>query len=515
MIVKILSSTKNFEGIDYSERKADKGISQLMLAANFDALGHNSNELTKADYINYMRLICDSNPRVSNRQFHAVISTKGNQHSPEQLASMAEQYLKEMGYGDNPFLIYHHSDTDNNHVHMVSTRVDKNGDKVDDTYEKIRSQKALQKILQQDPQMEAKATRDKAMTYNFSTTAQFKLLLEQQAFKLKEERGKLSLIKYGTVQVAINLDPVKMKAENYREPNDRASQLKALFYKYKAGLELEDFMKYMREKFGIDIVLHKQGKHDMPYGYTVIDHPKKQVFKGSQIMKLKELLNPLSDEEGKETITEFLKGYNYQGNSLYKLKSELLKNGFVLNYHGEVSIEKQQEVLAQLSKSQLNTLRYNNRIESANKYHIESEKGKAALARLFNILDKDLSIGQKQHVEFKNYYSNILLSLGQRRSANEMLEAHHLSILKYQNTHFLFDASKKCLYELSGLITEMKFDVAKIKVLDLDNAITQDYSSSTNKSLITNLIASLFDIPMSESGNQKVTKKKKRKQRQI
>jgi hypothetical protein len=69
-----------------------------------------------------------------------------------------------MGYGDNPFLIYHHSDTDNNHVHMVSTRVDKNGDKVDDTYEKIRSQKTLQTILQQDPQMEAKAAFDLLQT---------------------------------------------------------------------------------------------------------------------------------------------------------------------------------------------------------------------------------------------------------------------------------------------------------------------------------------------------------------
>lgn len=99
--------------------------------------------------------------------------------------------------------------------------------------------------------MEAKDAFDKAVTYNFSTTAQFKLLLDRQGFKLKEDRGKLSLIKYGTIQTTANLDPVKRKAENYLVPNGWIRQLSALFYKYKAGLELEDFIKQIREKLGI------------------------------------------------------------------------------------------------------------------------------------------------------------------------------------------------------------------------------------------------------------------------
>ena len=97
MIVKILSSAKNFEGIDYSERKNELGKSQLLKAENFGALGHGGTELTKVDYINYMKLVSDSNPRVKNRQFHAVISEKGHSHTPEELSKFAEQYLKSMG----------------------------------------------------------------------------------------------------------------------------------------------------------------------------------------------------------------------------------------------------------------------------------------------------------------------------------------------------------------------------------------------------------------------------------
>jgi hypothetical protein len=58
MIVKILSSASKFEGIDYSEGKNDLGKSQLLKAASFGALGHQSGEVKKVDYINHMKLIC-------------------------------------------------------------------------------------------------------------------------------------------------------------------------------------------------------------------------------------------------------------------------------------------------------------------------------------------------------------------------------------------------------------------------------------------------------------------------
>jgi len=51
MIVKILSSAKNFEGIDYSERKNELGKSQLLKTENFGALGHSGDEISKVDYI--------------------------------------------------------------------------------------------------------------------------------------------------------------------------------------------------------------------------------------------------------------------------------------------------------------------------------------------------------------------------------------------------------------------------------------------------------------------------------
>jgi len=39
MIIKILSSAKNFAGISYSERKNEAGASELLCGANFEGLG--------------------------------------------------------------------------------------------------------------------------------------------------------------------------------------------------------------------------------------------------------------------------------------------------------------------------------------------------------------------------------------------------------------------------------------------------------------------------------------------
>ena len=56
-----------------------------------------------------------------------------------------------------------------------------------------------------------------------------------------------------------------------------------------------------------DLVFHGNGvggKEFSPYGYTIVDHPKKKVYKGSEVVPLKELLEymPLSREEKEKDI---------------------------------------------------------------------------------------------------------------------------------------------------------------------------------------------------------------------
>jgi len=59
--------------------------------------------------------------------------------SDDQFADLAKDYMDRMGYGDQPYIVYVHEDTGRRHIHIVTTCVDENGNKISDTYEWNRS----------------------------------------------------------------------------------------------------------------------------------------------------------------------------------------------------------------------------------------------------------------------------------------------------------------------------------------------------------------------------------------
>lgn len=54
---------------------------------------------------------------------------------------IAQQYMQELGYGEQPVIVFKHTDIDRTHIHIVSVCVDENGKKISDKFEKIRSMK--------------------------------------------------------------------------------------------------------------------------------------------------------------------------------------------------------------------------------------------------------------------------------------------------------------------------------------------------------------------------------------
>ena len=116
MIAKILSSSTTFNAVEYNEKKDERGQSELLVAKNFGGLEDNP---SKAVFKKYFKAYAMTNTNVKNPQFHATISTKKREHDFDQLAKIGEQWIEKMGYGKQPYIIYGHSDTANNHVHIV------------------------------------------------------------------------------------------------------------------------------------------------------------------------------------------------------------------------------------------------------------------------------------------------------------------------------------------------------------------------------------------------------------
>ncbi|WP_316799677.1 relaxase/mobilization nuclease domain-containing protein [Pedobacter frigidisoli] len=305
MIIKILSSSASFTAVRYNTDKVYRGTGQLMVARNFGALDHLS-DLRPQDYINYFKLLAAGNKRISKPQFHAVISADGKSVSVEDLSVLAERWMEKMGYGKNPYLVVFHGDTDHHHVHLVSCRVDRDGRKISSGFERIRAVAALNVLQGIDADLVCKKDIEAALAFRFSTAAQFKLLLEKKGYGLREADGKLELFRFGKVLGRVELTSIdaRLSALDKR----RAAQLKQLFLKYLPAHSARlvpvpvsdyrsgslhyasDFAGFALKKLGIEIVFHNsEGK--LPYGYTIIDHADGQVFKGSEVLALKEMLS--------------------------------------------------------------------------------------------------------------------------------------------------------------------------------------------------------------------------------
>jgi hypothetical protein len=293
MIVKIFDPVKGFPGVWYNLNKVEHGKAELMKAANFGALGAMS-KLRIQDYQDYFQQLASLNKRTVYPQLHATISAEGHSSTKEELTAFAEKWLELMGYGAQPYLIVFHKDTDNNHVHVVTSRIDRNGKKINSAFEHNRSIKALNQVVGLDEDLSAKKDLKDALSYKFSTNAQLMMILETRGYAIKDG----SLIKFGRKLMDIPA------ADFNAPPKQRAKQLKAIFEKYRqrysAQLEPQDgklhkfrsdLADFLRVKLGVELIFHSSNGKPA-YGYTVIDHAQKNVFKGSEVMLLKDLLAP-------------------------------------------------------------------------------------------------------------------------------------------------------------------------------------------------------------------------------
>lgn len=475
MVVVVLPPAKSFAGVSYNERKNEQGKSELLVAENF---AMNPERLKKSDYIAYMESVCMANPSVKAKQFHAVISCKGNENSVDELKSIALQYVHKMGYGENPFLIYFHSDTNNNHVHIVSTRVRKDGKKVKDNMEAVRSQRIINQIMNVDLPLKAKSDMAKYMEFSFSTVQQYKLLLEQVGWKVGEKDGMLSLHKGGEVQATIPLEKIKKRSELYNPDQDRRKQLTALLCKYKDGLTYTELQTLMLEKFGVKLVFHTGKGHTNPYGYTVIDYKNKAVFKGSEIMDLKILLEE-PDKKAKidhcnAIISAILKdGIKY---TLEDFKSSMANYGYNLSMDGSISLKGDKKVLLTLNDELLKELRYNSRVYEANKFKASSLKEAELLSKIYRVKIADVEIKSSNNVEKdKNYliYADMMNSyLAHASDLRDILQEKNFVFIEDKGTVYLIDKQEKIIVSSDDLginIKEQNSGRDRITIVSADN----------------------------------------------
>jgi hypothetical protein len=312
MRVKILSSTSTFNGVSYNTKKTQNQKGELMKLVNFGYINHSDN-VAPSELKAFLKAHSQVNDRVKNKQFHAMISCKGREYDKKELTEIAEKWIKKMGYGDNPYLIVFHGDTTNNHVHIVSSRIGTDGKKISDSMERVRAQTSINEIMGLDQKQLFSELVTRALKLNFSGINQYKLYFENLGYGIKEQDENLKFFKFGLYLGEVSIAQVNSRIRHYQQDKKRAKELSAIFDKYLAIYDAHprpvyeflkgnrqgkqtgyrsDFADFLKEKLKIDLIFHgKEGKE--PYGYTIIDFPGRNIFKGGEVMPLKKLTDPI------------------------------------------------------------------------------------------------------------------------------------------------------------------------------------------------------------------------------
>lgn len=448
MVIKILKSTGNsFSAVNYNETKNDKGKGELLHTENFEAIdGANA---TKEDYKSYLRLIAEQNKHVKNPQFHAVISCKGQERTFDELKNIGIDFMKYMGYGNSPYLIYAHNDNANNHIHIVGSRVDLDGKKVNQTFERIRSQSFL-KVRGLSISIEPSDAVKLASSYSFTSKGQILALLQQNGFNVRFKEDNLEIISGGkATKISSSIYQSWIGESNTK----RLAQLREIFKKYSTG-DFEGLKHTLKSKFGIELIPHLTKEDKKLFGYTVIDHSSKQVFKGSDILPLKAL-------QAKTDISDQLKQIIANSATFSQLKTNIRELGLSVNAKGDILLGNVH--VAKVSESKMKELNAAEKLQLASSIKLDTVDSLNAFKKVLNIPSNfdDAIIDPLKGEMLKSKLAGLI-------GSNRGGELNQLGIYFYQDKSNLYalDFKNKVFTQITG---ELKHAVSAegIKIRDI------------------------------------------------
>ena len=255
--------------------------------------------------------------------------------SEERFVSLAEEYMRRMGFGDQPYIVYRHNDIGREHLHIVSVRVDETGRAISDSYEHGRSMKACRELERQfglvpatpkqwkeglplspvgygDGNLKgqlAGVIRPIAREWRFRTLGEYRAVLSLYGITVDEVKGEYGGREYhGLTYSATDREGNKVgkpfkssvfgkeagvAALERRMHNAAAwekthKEVAATAGKVAAAMQSagHDRAQFERElmRQGIGVVF-RQNEAGRIYGATFIDHAAKAVFNGSRLGK--------------------------------------------------------------------------------------------------------------------------------------------------------------------------------------------------------------------------------------
>ncbi|KAA6343077.1 hypothetical protein EZS27_009208 [termite gut metagenome] len=333
MLARISSGKSVFGVLNYNQIKVEENQAEVLYRRKmFDSpAGRFSIQDCMDSFYPYLAV----NNKTEKVVFHASLNPDPKDKlDNEQLAEIAQAYMQKLGYGNQPYIVFKHSDIKREHLHIVSLRVDENGKKINDSYEAIRSIKICKELEQEfnliplmrgqreseDPTKKidykegdikhqvGNITKSVMNHFYFQSFGEYRTLLEQFNVTAEEIKGEHDGKPYNGILYLVTDErgnkqgkPLKSslfgKEVGYNALQKHYELSKSAVEKKKIRENLrpvisqamqkangrEDFKRLIREK-GIGVVF-RENEAGRIYGVTFIDYQNRTVLKGSRLGK--------------------------------------------------------------------------------------------------------------------------------------------------------------------------------------------------------------------------------------
>lgn len=337
MVARINTGKSISKALNYNEQKVKQGKAEMIATSGFLK---DASRLSYYDKVKLFEKYQSLNNNVGTNTLHASLNFDPSEKlTNENLVEIADAYMDKIGFVQQPYLVYRHYDSAHPHIHIVSTNIQKDGNRLSmhnmgrNQSEKARKEIELQfglvragakkamESLMLMPVNAQKVSYGKSETkraisnvlaavihqYKFTSLPELNAVLK--LYNVSAERGSegSSMYRHKGLHYRV-LDesgkkvgaPVKASAF-YMKPmltnlEKKFSENETLRVPYKKGLQttigwilnkqpasLEEFIEAL-QKERISTVVRK-GKEGAIYGITYVDHKSKCVFNGSDLGK--------------------------------------------------------------------------------------------------------------------------------------------------------------------------------------------------------------------------------------
>ena len=334
MIAKIGRSGNLYGALAYNQLKVENENGKILFANKI--IETPTGAYTVAQLAQSFAPYLIANRNTEKHTLHISLNPDPNDKvSDDKFREMAEQYMREMGYGEQPFVVFKHTDIDRSHIHIVSVCVDEEGKKISDKFEKMRSMNVCRELEKQyglipatDKEHKqndkifrpvdyragdiksqiASVVRHLPNYYQYQTLGEYNALLSLFNVTTEKVEGELQ----GKMRQGLLYIPLNEKGERAGHPfkaslfgkNAGLPALELHFAKCKEDLkdhpskqtlkaaisialkstnDEQAFKKQLSEQ-GINVVVRRNDTGRI-YGITFIDHNSKAVWNGSRLAK--------------------------------------------------------------------------------------------------------------------------------------------------------------------------------------------------------------------------------------